>query len=99
MRCKSRISCASALQSTIIFTHFAQPATHYFLNNIYADIYGGPGQKYGDYTESLLQALNGTRLAGQPDPSGCDSYIFSGSQRVCAILIRYFSGTSASEGL
>ena len=32
-------------------------------------------------------------------PSECDRYIYSGSQRVCAVLIRCFSGPSASEGL
>jgi hypothetical protein len=70
--------------------------------------YGGPGQKYRDYSAfgqttelfpCTLQAPSGTRLAGQPSPLGCDPYIYSGFQCVCAILIRCFSGPSASEAL
>jgi len=70
--------------------------------------YGGPGQNYRDYSAfgqitglcpCKLQALSGTQLAGQPSPLGCDPYIYSGSQRVCAILIRCFSVPSASEAL
>jgi len=70
--------------------------------------YGEPGQKYRDYSAlgqitglcpCKVQAQSGTRLAGQPSLLGCDPYIYSGSQRVCAILIRCFSGPSASEAI
>ena len=70
--------------------------------------YGGPGQKSPEYSAlgqiiglcpCKLQGQSGTRLAGQPSRLGCDPYIYSGSQRVCAILIRCFSGPSASEAL
>jgi hypothetical protein len=69
--------------------------------------YGGPDQKSPDYSAfgkitgvcpCQLQVPNAIRLVGQRAVQG-DPYIYSGSQRVCAILIRCFSVPSASEAL
>jgi hypothetical protein len=54
-----------------------------------------------DYRALPLQATGSERhTAGRAtSPSACDPYIYSGSQRVCAILIRCFSDPSAPGGL
>jgi len=60
-----------------------------------------------DPAKSLRTIAHSVRLQGSErhtagsatSSSGCDRYIYGGSQRVCAILIRCFSGPSASGGL
>jgi hypothetical protein len=70
-------------------------------------LYGGPGQKSPEDSAfnqitglcpCQLQATKATRLAGQRVVQGMIP-IYSGSQRVCTILIRRFSVPSASEAL
>jgi hypothetical protein len=71
-------------------------------------VYGGPGQRSPDYSafgsdyRALLSSVPGSKrhTAGMATcRSGCDPYIYNGSQCVCAILIRRFSVPSAFEAL